>query len=184
LAGTPAFVSSRWDRTPIAQRLILSCRYQTTQLFNILGGAGGYILCANAYVPELVAPADRTGAFGQQQGVVMLARAVGFTAGGLVSDWFDISAPFKVTFCLLVGSTLFSFAFLPYVPPAARAGARDAGEGEGGPVAKRESAWAFLAPMKVFFPAKVFTPDGRYEGRKWGLMCLGLGEFLAVFATG
>jgi MFS family permease len=152
--------------------------WQTTQLFNILGGGGGYLLCANAYVPELVAPAARTGAFGQQQGAVMLARAVGFTAGGLVADRFGISAPFRVTFALLVCSTVFSFAFLPYVAPPARAHVDAQGE------VKKESAWAFLAPMKVFWPARVRREDGSYGGRKWGLMCLGIGEFLAVFSTG
>lgn len=44
---------------------------QTTQLFNVLGGAGGYLLCSNAYISDIVTPEQRTSSFGQLQGFVM-----------------------------------------------------------------------------------------------------------------
>lgn len=48
---------------------------QFTQLFNILGGAGGYLLCSNAYIGEIVSGEERTAAFGALQGYVMRACA-------------------------------------------------------------------------------------------------------------
>jgi hypothetical protein len=48
---------------------------QTTQLFNVLGGAGGYLLVANAYISDIVDAEQRTASFGQLQGFVMRQSA-------------------------------------------------------------------------------------------------------------
>lgn len=57
---------------------------QVTQLFNIMGGAGGYMLAANNYVAILVGAEERTSMFGVLQGMAMLGASVGFTGGFLV----------------------------------------------------------------------------------------------------
>ncbi len=50
-----------------------------TQLFNILGSGGGYILAANAFIAVLVIPEQRTSQFGVLSGVGMLGNAAGYT---------------------------------------------------------------------------------------------------------
>ena len=52
---------------------------QTTQLFNILGSGGGYLLSANAFVAALVPAEQRTSMFGVLSGVGMLGSAAGYT---------------------------------------------------------------------------------------------------------
>ena len=52
---------------------------QTTQLFNILGSGGGYLLAANAFVAAIVPAEQRTSQFGVLGGVGMLGNAAGYT---------------------------------------------------------------------------------------------------------
>jgi hypothetical protein len=52
---------------------------EVTQLFNILGSGGGYLLSANAFVAALVSPEERTSMFGVLSGVGMLGNAAGYT---------------------------------------------------------------------------------------------------------
>lgn len=96
-----------------------------------------------------------------------VARAVGFTGGGVVADTFRIINTFQITLGLLIFSTFFSFFFLPYIAPTPV----PAGTKKGG-------CFSFLDSLKVFLPRKV---DGK---RRWSLTALGVGEFLAALATG
>jgi hypothetical protein len=105
--------------------------------------------------------------------VGMLGTAIGFTAGGLVGDLFGAPAPFEVTFCLLVLSTLFSQFALPYIAPSGPTISAD-----GTP--EKTSTFSFLHCLKVFLPTQ--RMDGK-KGKFWGLTLLGLGAFLGVFAT-
>lgn len=50
---------------------------QTTQLITIVGGGAGYMLSANSYIAEVVAPTERTAAFGVLAGVSMFGTALG-----------------------------------------------------------------------------------------------------------
>lgn len=52
---------------------------QSTQIFNVLGSAGGYQLAANSYVALLVDADRRTGMFGVLSGMVMLGNSAGYS---------------------------------------------------------------------------------------------------------
>ncbi|KAJ7601854.1 hypothetical protein DFH06DRAFT_1260101 [Mycena polygramma] len=150
---------------------------QSTQLITILGGGAGYMLSANSYIAEVVEPVERTAAFGVLAGMSMLGSAVGYTVGGLANDLINISAPFEITFCLLVVSTLYTALLLPYIPPAATSAHKN---GDAFPIQKRpESVLAFLACLTVFLPSKYAHRSGTF----WGLTLLGLGAFGGVLAT-
>ncbi|KAJ7843034.1 hypothetical protein B0H13DRAFT_2364931 [Mycena leptocephala] len=90
---------------------------QSTQLITILGGGAGYLLSVNSYMAEVVEPEERTAAFGVLAGIAISGVANGYICGGLSNDLIGLSAPFQITFCLLVGSTLFTALCLPYIPP-------------------------------------------------------------------
>jgi hypothetical protein len=107
----------------------------------------------------------------------MAGTALGYTVGGLAGDYISPVAPFEITFCLLVASTLFTAFFLPYIPPATPAPAESTVQGDG----PKEAAVSGgpLACLRVFIPRK--NDDGR--GRYWGLTLLGLGAFMGVLAT-
>lgn len=106
----------------------------------------------------------------------MLGTAIGFTLGGLAGDLWGAPAPFEITLCLLVLSTLFSRFFLPYIPPATAPLSADGSPAE----VVKSSAFSFLHCLKVFLPTE--RTDGK-KGKFWGLTLLGLGSFLGVFAT-
>ncbi|ORY30984.1 major facilitator superfamily domain-containing protein [Naematelia encephala] len=144
---------------------------QVTQLFNIMGGAGGYQLAANNYLAILVPAAERTSGFGVLTGMTMLGSATGYSAGGTVQYFFGALAPFEVTFCLLVFSTIFAAGFLPYVAP----------DHHDAPTEKRRGS--FLDPLKLFLPKRVDAGAGR---KRWdfNLTLLGAGAFFSVLATG
>ncbi|KLT42324.1 hypothetical protein CC85DRAFT_328228 [Cutaneotrichosporon oleaginosum] len=135
----------------------------TTQLFNTLGSAGGFQLCANAFVAGLSPDAERTANFGVLGGVFMFGSGIGYTAGGVSERVWGYLAPFQGAFCLLVLSTLFGIFFLPHFTPEA----------------KTEERRSFLAPLRVFVPRRRAT-----GGRDWNLTLLGLGTFFSVLATG
>ena len=113
----------------------------------------------------------------------LLPLSAGFTLGGLAGDKFGTPAPFQITFCLLVLSTLFTRFCLPYIPPAASlpptSTDTDSDEVASKP-APKESTFSFLHCLKVFLPQT--HTDGR-GGRFWGLTLLGTGCFMAVLAT-
>ncbi|CAK5269011.1 unnamed protein product [Mycena citricolor] len=142
---------------------------QTTQLITILGGGQGYMLSANSYIAELVAPEERTAAFGVVQGIMMLGSALAYIGGGLAYD-VNISAPFQLTFFLLVGSTLYTAIFLPDIRPETAASEDN----------KSGKSWlAFLDSAAVFGPWKYEGKTGRF----WGVTLLGIGSFASVLAT-
>lgn len=142
-----------------------ACRHLLTQTPRSPAAA------VNNYVADLVSADERTGAFGVLSGVAMAGTAFGFTAGGLAGDYISAVAPFEITFCLLVGSTLFTGLFLPYIAPAPRPDASVDGKpaARGGP----------LSCLAVFVPRRIEGHKGRY----WGLTLLGLGAFMGVLAT-
>lgn len=157
---------------------------QATQLITILGGPAGYILVVNTIAGELVAPAQRTAAFGQLQGCIMLGQAIGLFLGGMVGDAFGIRMPFQVAFLFFLVSSLYAGLVLPYISPASLTdGKKDPsgrtttkGGGGGG-------VGGFLAPLRIMAPQRVRLADGRVA-RHWGVFFLCCGMFLAVLATG
>ncbi|KAJ6567545.1 major facilitator superfamily domain-containing protein [Mycena sp. CBHHK59/15] len=166
---------------------------QSTQLITILGGGAGYMLSANSYIAEVVEPEERTASFGILAGMSMLGTAVGYMVGGLANDYIGISAPFEITFCLLVGSTLFTAFLLPYIPPAVQqpspetpvsgtassASSTLVAEEQEEPEKKPESLFSFLNCLQVFLPAKYAHRSGTF----WGLTLIGVGAFGGVLAT-
>jgi hypothetical protein len=178
---------------------------QSTQLITILGGGAGYLLSVNSYMAEVVEPEERTAAFGVLAGIAMLGVAngtfqhnessayrsklsglAGYICGGLSNDLIGLSAPFEITFCLLVGSTIFTALCLPYVPPGGFPVKPDpdAPTIENSTTEepkKPESVFAFLHCLRIFLPAKY--ADGKGKGRFWGLPLLGFGAFWSVMAT-
>ncbi|KAJ7458488.1 hypothetical protein FB451DRAFT_1097610, partial [Mycena latifolia] len=152
---------------------------QSTQLITILGGGAGYLLSANSYMAEVVEPEERTAAFGVLAGIAMLGVANGYICGGLSNDFIGLSAPFEITFCLLVGSTLFTAFCLPYIPPG---GFPDTKTDANAPAANskdKESLFAFLHCLRIFLPARYADGSGRF----WGLPLLAFGAFWSVMAT-
>ncbi|KAJ6564737.1 hypothetical protein B0H19DRAFT_1141835 [Mycena capillaripes] len=152
---------------------------QSTQLITILGGGAGYLLSVNSYMAEVVEPEERTAAFGVLAGTAMLGVANGYICGGLSNDYIGLSAPFEITFCLLVGSTLFTAFCLPYVPPGGFPAKKDHPDSTPEVPKRDESVFAFLHCLRIFLPAKY--ADGK--GRFWGLPLLGFGAFWSVMAT-
>ncbi|KAJ6534969.1 hypothetical protein B0H19DRAFT_1184550 [Mycena capillaripes] len=156
---------------------------QSTQLITILGGGAGYMLSANSYIAEVVEPVERTAAFGVLAGMSMLGSALGYTAGGLANDLINISAPFEITFLLLVASTLYTALLLPYIPPTANMPLATthttSTTADSDSSKKSESLFAFLACLTVFLPFKYAHRSGTF----WGLALLGLGAFGGVLAT-
>src|ERR1700712_274332 len=80
---------------------------QGSQIITIVGGPAGYFLALNTFVTEVIEHKDRTGALGQLQGCTMFGTAIAYLAGGLISDWFGIIAPFRVTVALFLSSCLY-----------------------------------------------------------------------------
>ncbi|KAJ6451120.1 hypothetical protein C8R47DRAFT_1329767 [Mycena vitilis] len=158
---------------------------QSTQLITILGGGTGYLLSVNSYMAEVVEPEERTAAFGVLAGIAMLGTANGYICGGLSNDYINLAAPFEITFCLLVGSTLFTALCLPYVPPGGSAAVKAHPDSTPGVDSTQQepkkdaSVFAFLHCLRIFLPARY--ADGK--GRFWGLPLLGFGAFWSVMAT-
>lgn len=141
-----------------------------TQSITILGGGAGYLLTANTYVSELVLPEERTACFGILQGVTMFGTAIGFTFGGIIFNNFGLAAPFEVTLCLLIFSTILSSLFLPYIAPTTSI---ESTEG------KSNGIFSFLEPLKVFIP----NVKKNGKGKDFGLLLLGAGMFTGVLST-
>ena len=145
---------------------------QLSQVITVIGGPAGYLLALNNFATEVVLPAERTATLGRLQGYAMFGTALGYLAGGLLEDWFGITTPFRVTLVLFCISTLYGFLFLPYIPLSEE-------------VAKKasKSLGAFFDPLKMFTPSKWVLYNGTVQ-REYGVLLLGIGAFLAVFATG
>lgn len=144
---------------------------QLSQFITIIGGPAGYLLALNSYAAEVVLPSERTGTLGRLQGCAMFGTALGFLSGGLLSDWFNINVPFRLTVVLFCLSALYITIFLPDIPP------NNAFEG------KAKTVGAFFEPLRMFTPQKWMLRNGVVR-REYGVLLLGIGAFLAVFATG
>lgn len=144
---------------------------QLSQFITIIGGPAGYLLALNSYAAEVVLPSERTGTLGRLQGCAMFGTALGFLSGGLLSDWFSIIVPFRLTVVLFCLSALYITVFLPDIPP--------------NPDIERraKTLGAFFEPLRMFTPQKWMLPNGVVR-REYGVLLLGIGAFLAVFATG
>lgn len=145
---------------------------QLSQIITIVGGPAGYLLSLNSYITEIVEHEERTGALGQLQGCAMLGNAFGYLAGGLLADWMNIAAPFRVTVVLFLLSSLYVLLALPSIPLSDKIP---------GPASRNISK--FFGPLKIFAPQKWTLPDGRIQ-RQYGAILLGVGVFLGVLATG
>ena len=145
---------------------------QCSQIITILGGPAGYLLCLNSFVAEVVEPRERTGSLGRLQGCAMLGTSVGFLVGGLVSDIFDILAPFRLTLTLFLISWIYVLVALPWMAPNQAAAA---------PASK--GMMRFFGPLKTFETSRWKLRDGRIQ-RQYGVLLLGIGVFLGVLATG
>jgi MFS family permease len=145
---------------------------QLSQIITIVGGPAGYLLALNSFATEVVRPVERTATIGRLTGCAMFGTALGYLAGGLLSDWFSIIAPFRVTLMLFCISTAYAAVFLPYIPLSEETQSKTS-----------KSLAAFFEPMKMFTPRKWVLPNGTIR-REYGVLLLGAGAFLAVFATG
>lgn len=145
---------------------------QLSQIITIIGGPVGYLLSLNSYITEVVDHEVRTGALGQLQGCAMFGNAIGYLAGGLLADWINIAAPFRVTLILFVLSCIYVLLALPSIPKS---------ENIPGPASRGISK--FFGPLKIFAPQKWTLSDGRIQ-RQYGAILLGIGVFLGVLATG
>ncbi|KAH8646642.1 major facilitator superfamily transporter [Xylariales sp. PMI_506] len=147
--------------------------FQITQFIGVVGGPRGYQLVLNTAVGEIVAPRDRTAVFGRLQGSIMLGTAFGFLLGGILGGVFNIRRPFEVAFFLYIASTVYGALFMPTGPSEDGVERKKPARGVG----------SFFAPLKVIVPHKYVLQDGRVI-KNYGLICLALGIFLGVFASG
>ncbi|WWD21424.1 hypothetical protein CI109_105909 [Kwoniella shandongensis] len=148
---------------------------QVTQLFNVLGSAGGYQIASNVFVSFLAPPEERTSMFGVLTGIIMLGSSGGYTFGGLAYNYFGILAPFQCAFALLCFCTIFGSLFLPYIPP-------DHDDQPSGKSQEKKKK-SFLAPLKIFIPKRKIV-DGKKGKYDFNLLLLGSGAFFSVLATG
>jgi MFS family permease len=148
--------------------LIIQC----SQIITIIGGPAGYLLALNNFVAEVIEPSERTGALGQLQGCAMFGTSVGFLAGGLISDIFNIEVPFRVSWILFLTACAYAFICLPKIPTPEAV------------IAKTSIGLKkFFGPLKTFAPQKWTLEDGR-TSTQYGAMFLGIGVFLGILATG
>ncbi len=98
--------------------------------------------------------------------------ALGYFVGGLLGDWLGIIAPFRVTLVLFCLSTVYGYLFLPHIPLSEEVEKKAS-----------KSIGAFFDPLKMFVPKKWMLRNGTVQ-REYGVLLLGAGAFLAVFATG
>ncbi|GAB7363451.1 hypothetical protein MBLNU230_g3725t1 [Neophaeotheca triangularis] len=147
---------------------------QCSQIITIVGGPVGYLLALNNFVTEVTSHQDRTPALGRLQGCTMFGSALGFLAGGLLSDGMGTIWPFRVTLGLFVLSTLYVVFCLPHIAPD-----KAAAEAQ-----KDKSALAkFFQPLKTIMPRKWVLADGRIKN-EYGALVLAIGVFMGVLATG
>ncbi|KAJ7607623.1 hypothetical protein DFH06DRAFT_1379755 [Mycena polygramma] len=165
---------------------------QGTQLISILGGGQGYLLSINSWRrwwsrrSALLLLGCWRGSQCWAPRMLQANSREGYVCGGL-SNKISLSAPFKITFCLLVGSTLFTAFCLPYIPPGGLATKEHPDSSTPTPTSnttreepmKDGSPFAFLCRLRIFLPVKY--ADGK--GRFWGLPLLGFGAFWSVMAT-
>jgi hypothetical protein len=145
---------------------------QCSQIITIVGGPVGYLLALNSFITEVVKPSERTPSLGRLQGFALFGSAIGFLAGGLLSDWFNIKAPFRCAFILFLFCSMYVFFFLPWTPPNEKVETRTS-----------EGLAKFFGPLKKFAPQKWILRDGTVQ-REYGALLLGIGVFFGILATG
>ncbi|KAK3051551.1 hypothetical protein LTR09_007206 [Extremus antarcticus] len=145
---------------------------QLSQIITIVGGPAGYLLALNSFATEVVLPVERTATIGRLTGCAMFGTALGYFVGGLLGDWLGIIAPFRVTLVLFCLSTVYGYLFLPHIPLSEEVEKKAS-----------KSIGAFFDPLKMFVPKKWMLRNGTVQ-REYGVLLLGAGAFLAVFATG
>ena len=145
---------------------------QCSQIITIVGGPSGYLLALNTFVTETVEHKERTGSFGRLQGCNMFGTAIGFLAGGLLSDSFGILAPFRVTLALFLISSIYVLLALPWIAPNKAVVSRSS-----------KGLARFFGPLKTFIPQKWIMRDGHIR-REYGALVLGAGTFFGILATG
>ena len=74
-------------------------------------------LALNTFVAAVTESSERTGYLGRLQGCNMFGSAVGFLAGGILADVYEIITPFQVTLVLFCLCTVYVYTVLPYEPP-------------------------------------------------------------------
>lgn len=145
---------------------------QCSQIITIIGGPAGYLLALNSFATEIVLPSERTATIGRLTGVAMFGTALGYLAGGELSDWLGIISPFRVALILFCISTLYTAVFLPPITNTDEIDKKTS-----------KSLGAFFEPLRMFTPRKWMLQDGTIR-REYGVLLLGIGAFMAVFATG
>jgi MFS family permease len=145
---------------------------QGSQIITIIGGPAGYLLALNSFVTEVIEHKERTGALGKLQGCTFFGTSSAYLAGGLISDYFGIIAPFRVTIVLFLMSCVYVIVFLPWIAPNKDLAPRSA-----------NGISKFFGPLKMFTPQKWMLRSGKIQ-REYGTLLLGIGVFLGVLATG
>ncbi|XP_044723812.1 major facilitator superfamily domain-containing protein [Hirsutella rhossiliensis] len=147
---------------------------QASQVITIFGGPAGYFFVINIIAGGVVEPARRTAIFGKLQGCIMLGEGIGFLAGGMAGNAFDIRAPFIIAFTSFLLAGVYARAAIPYMAP------------DSVPVESRPSQGGvstIFAPLKIVLPQRLRLVDGRVT-KHYGVMFLCGGFFLGVLATG
>ena len=145
---------------------------QLSQVITVVGGPAGYLLALNSFATEVVRPVERTATIGRLTGCAMFGTSLGYLAGGFLSDWFGIITPFRVTLVLFCISTIYGYLFLPTIPISEEVEKKAS-----------KSLGTFFDPLKMFIPRKWMLRNGTVR-KEYGVLLLGTGAFLAVFATG
>lgn len=146
---------------------------QLSQAITVVGGPAGYLLALNSFATEVVKPVERTATLGRLQGCAFFGTALGYLAGGYLSDVFGIIWPFRVTLMLFLISSIYILIFLPWI----RAVLSPQDE------KKTRSLSSFFDPLRMFVPSKWRLQDGRIQ-TEYGIILLGAGAFTALLATG
>lgn len=151
--------------------------FQCSQMVSVLGGPSGYVLVLNNYITEVIDYEGRTAALGVLQGCMMFGSATGFLAGGLLSDFLGIKAPFRLTFLLFLSSCAYAAICLPSIAPEKP----DNLQSQNKP--KRSGLARVFGPLSVFLPKK-FVGNDNVIRTEYGCFLLAVGVFLGINATG
>jgi hypothetical protein len=147
---------------------------QCSQIITIIGGPSGYLLSLNSFVAEVVEQRERTGALGRLQGCTMFGTSFGYLLGGVLSDVFDITFPFKATLGMFTLSSLYVLVFLPTIEPTPETVSANK---------PSPSLTRFFGPLKMFVPQNWVSQDGVVRS-EYGALILGIGVFFGILATG
>lgn len=147
---------------------------QCSQIMTIVGGPSGYLLSLNSFVAEVVEKKERTGALGRLQGCTMFGTSFGYLIGGILSDAFDITFPFKVTLGMFCVCSLYVIVCLPTIVSTPKV----IYQKKTSPSLSR-----FFGPLKMFVPQKWLSRDGVARS-EYGALILGIGVFFGILATG